>query len=187
MKKTINKSSKVKVNIVNIVISSDLKSKLCLEKIKSKLSNTEYNPDQFPGLVLKINEPRCSTLLFTSGRIVCTGTRLLKKTKEAINKVIKLLNKIGYNIKPDPILNVQNIVAAGELCIDLNLNNLAMQLRNVEYEPEQFPGLVYKVKEPKATFLLFSNGKFVCTGTKNKREIDDAINKLIEDLKKIKI
>ena len=184
MKKTTNKSSKV--NIVNIVVSSDLKSKLILEKISAKLPHTEYEPEQFPGLVLKINEPRCSTLLFTSGRVVCTGTRSLKKTKEAINNVIKLLNKIGYDIKSEPVLNVQNMVAAGELGFDLNLNKLAVQLRNVEYEPEQFPGLVYKIKEPKASFLLFSNGKFVCTGTKNKQEVDDAVAELLKDLKKIK-
>ena len=95
--------------------------------------------------------------------------------------------KIGYNIKPDPELNVQNLVASGELGITLNLNKIAMRLRNIEYEPEQFPGLVYKIEEPKASFLLFSNGKIVCTGTNSEKELNQAVSKLVENLNKIKI
>ena len=94
MKKQQIKPSKIKFQIVNIVISSDLKTELKLKKICSQLAHTEYNPDQFPGLVLKINEPKCSALLFASGRIVCTGTRALKRTKEAVNNIIKSLNDI---------------------------------------------------------------------------------------------
>ena len=93
---------------------------------------------------------------------------------------------MGYDIELNPVLHVQNIVASGGLGLGLNLNKLAMKLRNVEYEPEQFPGLVYRVKEPDASFLLFTNGKFVCTGIKTKQELDDVIIKLIKDLKKVK-
>ena len=69
--------------------------------------------------------------------------------------------------------------------MDLNLNNLAMTLDNTEYEPEQFPGLVYKLRDAKATFLLFSNGKIVCTGTKTEKEVHEAVEKLIQSLKKV--
>ena len=69
--------------------------------------------------------------------------------------------------------------------MDLNLNTLAMKLENTEYEPEQFPGLVYKLNEAKATFLLFSNGKVVCTGTKSEEEVHRALEMLIANLKKI--
>lgn len=179
-------ANKVKVKIVNIVVTSDLKSKLNLEKISTKLAHTEYNPEQFPGLVLKIKEPRSSALLFTSGKIVCTGTNSLEQAKKAVNNLIRAVNRIGYRIELNPVLSVQNMVAAGGLGINLNLNQLAMKLRNVEYEPEQFPGLVYKIKEPKASFLLFTNGKIVCTGIKTKQELNDAIVKLVKDLKKVK-
>jgi len=60
-----------------------------------------------------------------------------------------------------------------------------MKLDNTEYEPEQFPGLVYKLKGTKATFLLFSNGKIVCTGTKSEEEVHEALDKLIVNLKKV--
>jgi len=177
---------KPKIKIVNQVVTADLGCKLVLEPITSKLSATEYNPEQFPGLVLRIKEPKSSILLFTSGKIVCAGTKSIDDSKTAVNNAIKLLNKIGYKIDSNPELSVQNMVASGNLGFDLNLNHLAMKLRNTEYEPEQFPGLVYKIKEPHASFLLFSNGNLVCTGTKNEEDIYEALDKLIVDLKKVK-
>ena len=150
------------------------------------LSNTEYNPEQFPGLVIRIKEPKTSALIFSSGNVVCTGARSLEKVQESIEKIIKSLEKIGIKIKIKPKINIQNIVASGSVGMDLNLNNLAMKLGNTEYEPEQFPGLVYKLDEAKATFLLFSNGKVVCTGTKSEDQVNEALDKLIVNLKKVK-
>lgn len=105
---------------------------------------------------------------------------------ESIRKIIKSLEKINVKIKIEPEVKIQNIVAAGSVGMDLNLNVLAMKLENTEYEPEQFPGLVYKLPDQKATFLLFSNGKVVCTGTKSEEEVNKALDKLIENLKKVK-
>lgn len=180
------KSEKNKeIKIVNIVVSSDLKHDVPLEKMAATLSNTEYNPEQFPGLVLRIKEPKTSALIFSSGKIVCTGARNMGEVKEAIQKIIKSLEKINIKITIDPQINIQNMVAAGSIGMDLNLNKLAIKLDNTEYEPEQFPGLVYKLNEAKATFLLFSNGKIVCTGTKSEEEVHEALDKLIINLKKV--
>ena len=150
------------------------------------LSNTEYNPEQFPGLVIRIKEPKTSALIFSSGKIVCTGARTMPDVRESIKKIIKSLEKIKVKIKEVPEVKIQNIVASGSVGMDLNLNMLAMRLDNTEYEPEQFPGLVYKLPERKATFLLFSNGKVVCTGTKSEEEVHKALDALIENLKKVK-
>ena len=78
------------------------------------------------------------------------------------------------------------MVAAGSVGFDLNLNSLAMELENIEYEPEQFPGLVYKLPGTRATFLLFSNGKIVCTGTRSETKLREAVAKLVVTLKKLK-
>jgi transcription initiation factor TFIID TATA-box-binding protein len=177
---------KVEIKVVNIVVSSSLGHDIPLEKMAATLSNTEYNPEQFPGLVIRIKEPKTSALIFSSGKIVCTGARSMDKVEESIQKIIKSLEKIGIKIKIKPEVKIQNIVASGSVGMDLNLNTLAMKLDNTEYEPEQFPGLVYKLAEAKATFLLFSNGKVVCTGTKSEQEVHKALDKLIENLKKIK-
>lgn len=179
------KETKKEIKVVNIVVSTSLKHDIPLEKMAATLSNTEYNPEQFPGLVIRIKEPKTSALIFSSGKVVCTGARSMEKVKEAIKKIIKSLEKIGIKITIKPEIKIQNIVASGSVGMDLNLNTLAMKLPNTEYEPEQFPGLVYKLAEAKATFLLFSNGKIVCTGTKSEKEVHAALDKLVVNLKKV--
>jgi len=179
------KETKRDIKVVNIVVSSSLEHDIPLEKMAATLSNTEYNPEQFPGLVIRIKEPKTSALIFSSGKIVCTGARSMEKVNESIKKIIKSLEKINIKITIKPVVKIQNIVASGSIGMDLNLNVLATKLRDVEYEPEQFPGLVYKLAAAKATFLLFSNGKIVCTGTKSEKEVHEALDKLIENLKKV--
>ncbi len=174
------------IKVVNIVVSSSLEHDIPLEKMAATLSNTEYNPEQFPGLVIRVKEPKTSALIFSSGKIVCTGARTLENVRLAINKIIKSLEKINVKITIVPEIKIQNIVASGSVGMDLNLNTLAMKLENTEYEPEQFPGLVYKLPEKKATFLLFSNGKIVCTGTKSEGAVHEAVDQLIENLKKVR-
>ena len=180
------KETKRDIKVVNIVVSTSLKHDIPLEKMAATLSNTEYNPEQFPGLVIRIKEPKTSALIFSSGKVVCTGARSMDKVEESIKKIIKSLEKINVKITIKPEIKIQNIVASGSVGMDLNLNTLAMKLENTEYEPEQFPGLVYKLAAAKATFLLFSNGKVVCTGTKSEKEVHAALDKLIENLKKAK-
>jgi len=187
--KTIKKkknTGKKEVTIVNIVVSAALGHDIPLEKMAATLSNTEYNPEQFPGLVIRIKDPKTSALIFSSGKIVCTGARTMDDVRASIRKIIKSLEKINVKIKDFPEVNIQNIVASGSIGMDLNLNTLAMRLENTEYEPEQFPGLVYKLAGTNATFLLFSNGKIVCTGTKSETDVHSAVEKLITNLKKVR-
>ncbi|MBD3259861.1 TATA-box-binding protein [Candidatus Woesearchaeota archaeon] len=189
-KTTVSKTKEAKpkkIEIVNIVVSGQVdQDKIPLEKMAATLPNTEYNPEQFPGLVLRIREPKTSALIFNSGKIVCTGAKNMEKVEQAMGKIVEALKKIGVNIKSKPQYQVQNMVASGDIGMEINLNTLAIKLENTEYEPEQFPGLVYKLKGTHATFLLFTNGQIVCTGTKSKAEVEDAVQKLIKKLKEIK-
>ena len=153
------------MKVVNIVVSTSLEHDIPLEKMAATLSNTEYNPEQFPGLVIRIKDPKTTALIFSSGNVVCTGAKTMDEVDKSIKKIIKTLEKINIKIKIEPKINVQNIVASGNVGMDLNLNILAMKLPNTEYEPEQFPGLVYKLggKEgsDRATFLLRSEERRV--------------------------
>ena len=178
--------NKSKIKIQNIVISTSLEHDIPLIKLAEVLPNTEYNPEQFPGLVMRIKNPKTSALIFSSGKVVCTGAKSLTKVRESIAKIIENLRKIRIKIKIKPKIIVQNMVASGTINMDLNLNSLAMKLENTEYEPEQFPGLVYKLPGTRATFLLFSNGKIVCTGTRSEVKLREAVRKLITTLKKVK-
>jgi len=169
--------------IQNIVATTSLEKPVPLTKLAKTNPNTEYNPDTFPGLVLRIKEPKSAVLVFSSGKLVCTGTKSVAQVKEVVEEVIKQLKKISVNVTVKPKITVQNIVASGTINLKLNLNYLALEMENTEYEPEQFPGLVYKLIEPNATFLLFSNGKLVCTGTKNKQELDTSMEMVLKNVK----
>jgi len=184
-KNTIDKASKkdTSLKIQNIVATTSLEKDVSLTTLARTQPNTEYNPDTFPGLVLRIKKPKSAVLVFSSGNLVCTGTKSVAQVKEVVQQVIKQLKKIGVKVTTKPRITVQNIVASGAINLDLNLNTLALELENTEYEPEQFPGLVYKLDEPNATFLLFSNGKLVCTGTRNKAQLDDSMIQLNKNVR----
>ena len=177
--------AKDSLKIQNIVATTSLQKDVPLTKLAKTLPNTEYNPEQFPGLVLRVKKPKSAVLVFSSGNLVCTGTKSIAQVKEVIQEVIKQLKKIGVKVTIVPKITVQNIVASGSINVNLNLNFLALELENTEYEPEQFPGLVYKLVEPNATFLLFSNGKLVCTGTKNRAQLEDSMRQLNKKIREV--
>jgi len=169
--------------IQNIVATASLGKPVPLTKLARTQPNTEYNPETFPGLVLRVKEPKSAVLVFSSGNVVCTGTKSVSQVRQVIKAVIEQLKKIDVVITTQPKITVQNIVASGTINLKLNLNFLALEMENTEYEPEQFPGLVYKLVDPTATFLLFSNGKLVCTGTKNKVQLEDSMKQLLANVK----
>ena len=173
------------LKVQNIVATASLGKPVSLTKLARTHSNTEYNPEQFPGLVLRIVKPKSAVLVFSSGNLVCTGTKSIAQVKEVVRQVIQHIAKIGVKITDKPKITVQNIVASGSIDLDLNLNILALELENTEYEPEQFPGLVYKLTDPTATFLLFSNGKLVCTGTKSRKQLEESMIQLNTNVKAV--
>ena len=177
------KKSKSNYKVQNIVATTALGKPVPLTKLARTQPNTEYNPETFPGLVLRIKEPKSAVLVFSSGNLVFTGTKSVSQVREVIQAVIKQLKKINVYVTIKPVITVQNIVASGNIDLKLNLNFLALEMENTEYEPEQFPGLVYKLIEPNATFLLFSNGKLVCTGTKNKQQLEFSMQELLKNVK----
>ena len=124
---------KTEIKIQNIVATTNLGVAIPLVKLAETLPNTEYNPEQFPGLVMRIKEPKTSALIFSSGRIVCTGAKSMKKVKEAVDNIIKNIEKIKIKVQEEPKCVVQNMVASGSIGIDLNLNSLAVELENTEY------------------------------------------------------
>lgn len=169
----------------NVVASTSLGQELDLNAIEDALEGAEYNPQQFPGLVYRLKDPKTATLLFRSGKVVCTGAKNLEEVKVAISKVKKDLRKANIEIQIEPKIEVQNIVASSDLGQEINLNTVAITLglEKVEYEPEQFPGLVYRLDSPKVVVLLFGSGKMVCTGAKVPEDVDRAVKKIAAELR----
>jgi len=142
----------------------------------------EYRPEQFPGLVFRLKRPKTATLIFNSGKMVCTGAKSEKESKRAVMKVIRELKKSGIIIIGKPELKIQNIVASANLAGLIDLERSAYSLGRTMYEPEQFPGLIYRMDEPKVVILLFASGKLVCTGAKKEEDVYEAVTKLHKTL-----
>jgi len=174
-----------KIRIENIVASASLGVEIPLEKIVTKGEGVEYEPEQFPGLVYRINKPKAAALIFGSGKIVCTGARSIQDVNLVFEKVKNFVKKAGVKIPTNTKIQVENIVASTKLDANLNLDKIAFSLENSEYEPEQFPGLVYRMESPKVAFLLFGSGKIVCTGARSIQDVKDAVKKVSEKLKRI--
>jgi transcription initiation factor TFIID TATA-box-binding protein len=170
--------------IQNVVASSSLDQKIDLNAVVTGNPDVEYDPSKFPGLIYKIKRPRSSILIFRTGKMVCTGTRSAKEAIKAINKVVNELKKSGIVIVGKPKTEIVNIVSSGDLCGVIDLERTAYELERTMYEPEQFPGLIYRVDEPKVVFLLFASGKIVCTGAKKQEDIYIAVEDLNQVLVK---
>ncbi len=173
---------KVFINIENVVASATLNQNISLTAIVRTFPHVEYRPEQFPGLVYRLKKPKTATLVFSSGKMVCTGAKTERQAKQAIMKVVDDLKSNGITITGKPEIQIQNIVASGGLGGYIDLEKCAVSLEKMMYEPEQFPGLIYRMDEPKTVMLLFSSGKLVCTGTKKEEDVGIAIKKLKETL-----
>jgi len=127
--------------------------------------------------------PKTATLIFSSGKMVCTGAKSEAEVHKAVRSIIKLLKQHGIDIRNEPVIEIQNIVASANLRAGVDLEKAAFLLENAMYEPEQFPGLIYRMKEPKVVLLIFSSGKVVCTGAKREEEVREAVMKVYQMLK----
>ncbi|WP_456367919.1 TATA-box-binding protein [Thermococcus sp.] len=176
--------SKVQLRIENIVASVDLFTDLNLEKVIEICPSSKYNPEEFPGIICRFNDPKVALLIFSSGKLVVTGAKSVQDIERAVRKLIEMLKKIGAKFTREPQIDIQNMVFSGDIGMEFNLDAVALILPNCEYEPEQFPGVIYRVKEPRAVILLFSSGKIVCSGAKSEQDAWEAVKKLLRELEK---
>jgi transcription initiation factor TFIID TATA-box-binding protein len=163
------------IEIVNVVASTTIDQKLDLYKIQEKFPGVEYNPSLFPGAVFRLKTPKTSTLLFSTGKMVCTGS---KSEDMAVNAVVQKLRKEGIKIKKDAVVTVQNIVSSINLGGKVHLEKAARSLPRSMYEPEQFPGVIHRMVDPKTVILIFASGKLVCTGAKTEKDVYRSVNNL---------
>ena len=170
------------INIENVVATATLNQNIDLTVIVRIFPGVEYRPERFPGLVYRLRKPKTATLIFSSGKMVCTGAKSEKQARMAVTKVADELNRNGIVILGKPEIQIQNIVASGGLGGKINLEKSTYSLKKTMYEPEQFPGLIYRMEDPKVVILLFSTGKLVCTGAKKETEVHRAVAKLQETL-----
>jgi transcription initiation factor TFIID TATA-box-binding protein len=169
---------KPEIKIQNIVASVALNQKIDLQEIVEKFPQTEYNPSVFPGLVFRLKKPKTATLIFGTGKMVCTGAKSEKESRKAVQKVVRELRNKGIQVIEEPVVTIQNIVASAALGGEIDLESLVYKLNRIMYEPEQFPGAVYRMDELQVVFLIFSAGKLVCVGAKKEEQVYEAVDKI---------
>lgn len=174
--------------IENVVgtVEVDITEKINLIQIVKNMPEVEYNPERFPGLVMRIENPRATFLIFSTGKMVVTGLRQASDAPKVVEKVVKNIQKAGIKVS-NPKITIQNMVASGSLHVNIDLNMAAIEMENAMYEPEVFPGLIYRMQDPKTVFLIFSTGKIVCTGAKDKESVRKAVIKLNQVVREIGI
>jgi transcription initiation factor TFIID TATA-box-binding protein len=170
--------TKAIVSIENVVASASINQRVDLNQITKNFPDVEYHPEQFPGLVFRLKTPKTATLIFSSGKMVCTGAKSEKQSREAVQEVVRRLKKGGIPIENEAEIVIQNMVASANLGGKVHLEEAARQLPKSMYEPEQFPGLIHRMPDPKTVILLFASGKLVCTGAKRESDVHRAVHNL---------
>ncbi|XP_074583213.1 TATA-box-binding protein-like isoform X4 [Curcuma longa] len=151
----------------NIVSTVNLDCKLDLKAIALQARNAEYNPKRFAAVIMRIREPKTTALIFASGKMVCTGAKSEHQSKLAARKYARIIQKLGFPAK----FKVQNIVGSCDVKFPIRLEGLSYSHGAFcSYEPELFPGLIYRMKQPKIVLLIFVSGKIVITGAKVRDE-----------------
>jgi len=154
------------LKIENVVASGTIANSLDLIELSNKVKNCELNTKRFPGAVYRINEPRITSLIFSTGKIVVTDIQNDKALIDGLAGIRKSLNAAGIETLKEPTAAITNMVCSYDLDKYINLNKVVVTLNieNIEYEPEQFPGLIYRINDPKIVVLIFSSGKIILTG-----------------------
>ena len=171
------------VDIVNVVASAEFENAADLEKIMEEVPQAEYDPARFPGLVLRVEHPRASVLIFKSGKMISTGTKSAEQSVRVIHSVASRLASRGIDLGPTAGAAVQNVVASVNLKGAVDLLGCARTLPGCVYEPEQFPAVIYR-GGPSGVMLVFSTGRTVCTGCKTQEDVLAAVASLRQMLER---
>ena len=176
-----------KVTIQNVVASVRFNQGFDLNAIVKAFPNVEYRPETFPGLAFKLRKPKSCALIFSTGKMVCTGTKSEREARKAILKVARELKEAGIIARlSQPDITIQNIVASvdlGEVSVDLEETTYRL-MKGVMYEPEQFPSAIYRMEDPQVVFLIFNTGRLVCVGAKREEDVFRAVEKLVAFLER---
>ena len=162
----------------NIVATCNLAVELDLKTIAMKARNAEYNPKRFAAVIMRIRDPKTTALIFKSGKMVVTGAKSEEQARNAARKYARIIQKMEFPVQFTEF-KIQNIVGSCDVRFPIRLEGLAYKHSHYSsYEPELFPGLIYRMVQPKIVLLIFVSGKVVLTGGKVRKEIYDAFDQI---------
>lgn len=171
--------------VENIVASAQVSNGFDIEILSEKMPGGSYNPDEFDGLTMKFDQPKVAVLVLSTGKLICTGGKSIEETNIAIEKGVKKIKDAGVGTKKSYNVMVENVIVSTDLKKALNLEHASksLPLKNVDYKPKDFPGLIYRTDGE--VILLFSSGRAVCTGAESIDEASEALKRIEEKLTSI--
>jgi len=173
-------TSEIRITLQNIVATMNLGTELKLEEIATRARNAEYNPRRFRAVIIRIREPKTTALVFRSGKVVVTGAKSEADSRMAAKRFGAIVKQTAKTITGRvrfKEFKLQNVVASCDLGFPVRLEMLAYQHEKFSrYEPELFPGLVYRLSRPKVVLLVFVSGKVIITGAKHGADIYHAFD-----------
>ena len=172
-----SETSPCDVKIQNVVAVASLGQEIDLLAIMEAFGNADFPPNKFPGLVFRLKRPKTTTLIFRTGKMVCTGAGSERDARSAVGRVVRDLRRKGFKIR-SPKIDVVNIVGTADFGGEVDLESMVDILDDIMYEPEMFPGLIYRMKYPKVVVLLFRSGKIVLTGADREDQVHEAVEKM---------
>merc|ERR1711972_255627 len=179
-------SSEIIPQLQNIVSTVNMGVKLDLKKIALHARNAEFNPKRFAAVIMRIREPRTTALIFSSGKMVCTGAKSEEDSRLAARKYARIVQKLGFQTKFKDF-KIQNMVGSCDVKFPIRLEGLVLTHSQFSsYDPELFPGLIYRMVKPRIVLLIFVSGKVVLTGAKVRQQIYEAFDNIYPILKNFK-
>ncbi|ABW98303.1 tfIID (nucleomorph) [Hemiselmis andersenii] len=173
------KGNEIIPDVQNVVSTVSLGIQLDLKRIALKARNAEYNPRRFAAVIMRIRDPKTTALIFSSGKMVITGAKSEEAAKLGCKKYARIIQRLGYGHVKFLDFRIQNIVASCDVKFPIRLESLAHAHNQFcSYEPELFPGLIYRMITPKVVLLIFVSGKLVLTGAKERKDIYQAFNNI---------
>lgn len=175
------------IEVQNVGASSSIGREVDLASLSDELLKAEYEPDKFPAVVYRMQRSPAVVLIFRTGKMICTGVRSVEAVSTAVHDLFVRFRSMGIDTPDSPVIEVQNIVSSADLGTSVNLNAAAigLGLEVVEFEPEQFPGLVYRLDDPDVVALLFASGKLVITGATETRAAEQALETIDSELSEL--
>jgi transcription initiation factor TFIID TATA-box-binding protein len=179
---------KPRTKVENVIATAKIGENLNLFKISSSIEEAEYNPETFPGIIFNLKNPKTVILIFRSGRVVCTGAHSLEDARAAIDIIVKKFEVAEIEVEPDPEMKVKTIITSTDFGQELDLQEVAniLDKEKVDYDPAEFPGLIYKIREQGPEFLMFKSGVIVCTGCKKAKQIEKFVGEIADKLNETK-
>lgn len=171
----------LKTEVVNLVATATIGESVSLEELAG-LPFITYNPSRYRCAYFKDETMEAKVSIFNSGKMIAVGAKSEKSAKCDLQHVITVLNELGIIEKRKPKVTVQNVVVLVTLDSDIDLEEMQDIIPGLVYEPEQFPGAIFRPRNSDATTLIFASGKLVLTGLKSAESVDTVVNSVLKEL-----